>query len=81
MLTVAGVIIIAISGFLTGNTDLLGDSFESALVELTSAADRVDDLIIVIGVVTLLVGLFGQNHYWTRGIVKQAGCPHRQFSG
>ena len=61
MLTVAGVIIIAISGFLTGNTDLLGDSFESALVELTSAADRVDDLIIVIGVVTLLVGLFGQN--------------------
>ena len=61
MLTVAGVIIIAISGFLTGNTDLLGSSFESALVELTSAADRVDDLIIVIGVVTLLVGLFGQN--------------------
>lgn len=61
MLTVAGVIIIAISGFLTGNTDLLGDSFESAFVELTSAADRVDDLIIVIGVVTLLVGLFGQN--------------------
>ncbi len=61
MLTVAGVIIIAISGFLTGNTDLLGDNFESALVELTSAADRVDDLIIVIGVVTLLVGLFGQN--------------------
>ena len=61
MLTVAGVIIIAISGFLTGNTDLLGDSFESALVELTSAADRVDDLIIVIGVITLLVGLFGQN--------------------
>ena len=61
MLTVAGVIIIAISGFLTGNTDLLGANFESALVELTSAADRVDDLIIVIGVVTLLVGLFGQN--------------------
>ena len=61
MLTVAGVIIIAISGFLTGNTDLLGASFESALIELTSAADRVDDLIIVIGVVTLLVGLFGQN--------------------
>ena len=61
ILTVAGVIIIAISGFLTGNTDLLGARFESALVELTSAADRVDDLIIVIGVVTLLVGLFGQN--------------------
>ena len=61
MLTIAGVIIIAIEGFLEGNTDLLGASFESAIINLTIAADRVDDLIIVIGVVTLLVGLFGQN--------------------
>ena len=61
ILTIAGVILIAISGFLAGNVDLLGDSFESALAGLASAADRVDDLIIVIGVVTLLVGLFGQN--------------------
>ncbi len=61
ILTVAGLILIAISGFLAGNTDLLGASFESALENLTSAAYRVDDLIIVIGVVTLLVGLFGRN--------------------
>lgn len=61
MLTVAGVIIIAIEGFLAGNTNLLGESFESTLVNLAIAAGRVDDLIIVIGVITLLVGLFGQN--------------------
>ena len=61
ILTVAGVILIAVSGFLAGNTDLLGNTFESTLANLTSAAERVDDLIIVIGVVTLLVGLFGQN--------------------
>ena len=60
-LTIAGVIIIAVEGFLGGNTDLLGATFESTLVNLNSAADRVDDLIIVIGVITLLVGLFGQN--------------------
>ncbi len=60
-LTIAGVIIIAIEGFLAGNTDLLGATFESTLVNLNSAADRVDDLIIVVGVITLLVGLFGQN--------------------
>ena len=47
-LTIAGVIIIAIEGFLGGNTDLLGATFESTLVNLNSAADRVDDLIIVI---------------------------------
>jgi uncharacterized membrane protein len=61
ILTVAGLILIAIGGFLAGNTDLLGANFESTLAGLASAADRVDDLIIVIGVVTLLVGLFGQN--------------------
>lgn len=61
MLTIAGLIIIAIEGFLAGNTDLLGSSFESALVNLTIAVDRVDDLIIVVGVITLLIGLFGQN--------------------
>ncbi len=61
MLTVAGLVIIVIEGFLAGNLDLLGASFESALVNLTIAAGRVDDLIIVIGVITLLIGLFGQN--------------------
>ena len=60
-LTIVGLIVIAIQGFLAGNADLLGSDFESALVNLAGAADRVDDLIIVIGVITLLVGLFGQN--------------------
>lgn len=60
-LTIVGIIIIAIQGFLAGNMDLLGSSFESAIANLTSAADMVDDLIIVVGVITLLVGLFGQN--------------------
>ncbi len=61
MLTVAGLVIIVIEGFLEGNLDLLGANFESTLVNLTIAADRVADLIIVIGVITLLIGLFGQN--------------------
>ena len=60
-LTIVGLIVIAIQGFLAGNTDLLGSDFDYALSNLAGAADRVDDLIIVIGVITLLVGLFGQN--------------------
>ena len=60
ILTIAGVVATVINGYLSSNTDLLGNEFTQALSNLAVSVDRVDDLLIVIGVVILLVGVCGR---------------------
>ena len=60
ILVIVGLVATVVAGYLYSNNDLLGEGFTQALANLTVSVDRVDDLIIVIGVITLLVGLFGQ---------------------
>ncbi len=60
ILTIAGVVATVINGYLSSNSDLLGSDFTQALANLAVSVDRVDDLLIVVGVIILLVGLFGR---------------------
>lgn len=60
ILTIAGVVATVINGYLSSNTDLLGNEFTQALANLAVSVDRVDDLLIVVGVIILLVGVCGR---------------------
>ena len=60
ILTIIGLVATAITGYLAINSDILGADFTQAVSNLTTSVDRVDDLLIVVGVVILLIGVCGR---------------------